>query len=154
MTWPFLLAHGKPKGRLPMTGRSGQKRDGKAPTRRQLRAQIIRNGECVFEHEWDSGGPGAGAGVEAVYEWRGQYAVRSADYGPAGPFATLEEALEARGLLHVTDATVEIVCSRFTAQELADLLTEGGEGLPVRVNGEWFAYSPESGKFEWRPDGG
>jgi hypothetical protein len=84
----------------------------------------------------------------------GQYAVSSADYGPAGPFGSLDEALEDRELLHVTDATVEIACSLLTAQELAARLTEGGEGLPVRVNGEWFGYNPESGRFEWRPDGG
>jgi hypothetical protein len=133
-----------------MTGRD--ERDGKALTRSQLRARIIRDGECVFEHEWDSGG--LGAGLERVYQWQGQYAVSSADHGPAGPFATLDAALQARELLTVTDATVEITCSLLTAGELAGRLTEGGEGLPVRVNEEWFAHNPGSGRFEWRPDGG
>lgn len=92
--------------------------------------------------------------MEAVYEWQGQYAVSSADYGPAGPFASLDEALEARDLLHVNDATVRIDCSKLTAQELADRLTCGGEGWPVRVNAEWYGYNPESDRWEWRSDGG
>jgi hypothetical protein len=90
-----------------MTGRN--QREGKAATRRQLRARIIRHGECVFEHEWDSGGLGAGGGCEQVYRWRGKLAFASADYGNAGPFDSLEEVLKQQDcLLGVTSATESI----------------------------------------------
>jgi hypothetical protein len=57
-------------------------------------------------------------------------------------------------LLHINETTVRIDCSRLTAQELADRLTCGDEGLPIRVNEEWFGYNPETDRWELRPDGG
>jgi hypothetical protein len=69
--------------------------------------QIIQRGERVFVHEWDSGGPGAGAGCTSVYEWRGRFAV-STEEGSLGPYDSLQAALDAGGLEEVTDATVYI----------------------------------------------
>ena len=45
----------------------------------------------IAEQEWDSGGPGAGAGVDYIYEFEGKYYV----YHDAGidEYETKEEAL-------------------------------------------------------------
>jgi hypothetical protein len=123
-------------------------RNGDALTGPKLRDQIIDAGECVFEHEWDGGGPGAGAGVERVYRWRGKFAFASADNGRAGPFNTLEDALQAQDLLHVTDASTGVYCSLLTAQELAGQMTCEEDGCLVAVNGETWGYNQQAGSFE------
>ena len=52
----------------------------------------IRNeGDLIAEQEWDSGGPGAGAGVVSVYEFEGKYYVDH-DAG-IDEYETKEEAL-------------------------------------------------------------
>jgi hypothetical protein len=109
---------------------------------------IISEGELVFSHEWDSGGPGAGAGVEQVYHWNGQFAIFSADLGNSGPFATLDEALADQDLLMVTSATTRIDCSLLTAKELARRLQCDEDGYQVVLNGERYAYREEAGEFQ------
>jgi hypothetical protein len=121
--------------------------------------RIIEKGECVFAHDWESGGLGAGAGCEQVYRWRGKFAFASADYGNAGPFDSLEEVLKQQDcLLGVTSATDSIWCSLMTAAEIAARLTYSGydddEHYPISVNGESWGYNPETGEFEPRPDEG
>jgi hypothetical protein len=127
-------------------------RNGDALTGPRLRDQIIDAGECVFEHEWDSGGPGAGAGVERVYRWKGKFAFSSADNGRAGPFNTLDDALEAQDLLRVTDASTSIYCSLLKGDELAGQMTCEEDGCLVTVNGEPWEYDQQAGRFEPRPD--
>jgi hypothetical protein len=118
--------------------------------------RIIEEGEEVFAHAWDSGGPGAGAGCERVYRWRGKFAFASADYGNAGPFDSLEEVLKQQDcLLGVTSVTEYIWCPLMTAEEIAARLTYYGyddEHYPISVNGEPWGCNPETGKFEPRPD--
>jgi hypothetical protein len=131
-----------------MSVRNGQKRGGDAKTSRELRDQIIDAGECVFEHEWESGGPGAGAGSEQVYRWRGKFAFSSLDNGRAGPFNALEDALQAQQLLHVTDKSTRVYCSLLKGQELAGRLTCKEDGCLVTVNDELWRYDQGAGRFE------
>ena len=123
-------------------------RNGDALTGPKLRDQIIDAGECVFEHEWGSAGPGAGAGVERVYRWKGRFAFSSLDNGRAGPFNTLEDALQAQDLLHVTAASTSVYCSLLKAQELAGQMTCEEDGCLVTVNGDLWRYDQQAGRFE------
>src|SRR5271166_5181266 len=68
---------------------------------------IIEEGEVVGTHSWNSGAPGAGAGVTYIYRFRG-LVFTSTDFGIDGPYEGLSEAAEAVGLLTVTDATERI----------------------------------------------
>jgi len=65
---------------------------------------IIEEGEVVGMHSWNSGNPGAGAGVTYIYRFRGLF-FTSTDFGIDGPYKGFSEAAEAVGLLTVTDAT-------------------------------------------------
>src|SRR5271166_6270717 len=68
---------------------------------------IIEQGEPVGMHSWNSGAPGAGAGVTYIYRFRGLF-VTSIDFGIDGPYEGFSEAAEAVSLLTVTDATERI----------------------------------------------
>lgn len=84
-------------------------------------------GDQVCALEWDSGSPGAGAGSEAAYEWRGKFFFLGSD-GLGGPFAALADAMQ--GVIPMTDdgriivgaATREISCWRWSIAELIDHL--------------------------------
>ena len=82
------------------------------------------HGHPVFKLEWDSGGPGGGAGTLSVYSFQDLYFTMSVDFGFAGPFDTLEEGLSHLGILwkdgriRVNDATREIRCRAWTDEEL------------------------------------
>ena len=69
--------------------------------------EIIENGEKVGEQEWDSDGPGAGAGSLVVYRYAGKFFALD-DVEFMGPYDTFREAAEAVGLFVRTDATTEI----------------------------------------------
>ena len=63
---------------------------------RDFWASIREAGELVASQEWDSGGPGAGAGVVEVYEYNERFFV----FHDAGvsEYETLYEALRENGL--------------------------------------------------------
>lgn len=69
--------------------------------------EIREHGEVVGRHEWDSGGPGAGAGSLVVYRYAGKF-FGDDDVASIGPYATFAEAADALGLLRETDATTSI----------------------------------------------
>lgn len=69
--------------------------------------RILENGEEVAYQEWDSGGPGAGAGRVSVYEYAKKFYVLN-DEGMDGPFGTKAEAITAGGVNIINDATKEI----------------------------------------------
>lgn len=69
--------------------------------------RIRDEGEVVAEQEWDSGGPGAGAGVSRVIFFKGRYWGEH-DAGREGPFESLDDAAWAAGVYHITDATVKV----------------------------------------------
>lgn len=118
----------------------------------ELVEHIIENGEEFYSLDWDSCGPGAGAGCEYVYCWKGQYAVMSADNGNSGPYAKLEDALTAHDLLMVTSATIGVWCSVWTARQLANRLhCEVDDGHELSLNGEDYVYRGAKGKFLRKP---
>ena len=69
---------------------------------------VMEEGDVIFQHDWDSGGPGAGAGSEIVYKFGGLIWPYSETEGVYGPMKTLEEALASGDFLTVTDATTGI----------------------------------------------
>ena len=68
---------------------------------------VISSGREVAYQDWDSAGPGAGAGRVSVYLYKGGYFVLH-DAGLDGPLPTLASALESGGIDRVNEATVEI----------------------------------------------
>ncbi len=69
---------------------------------------VLEEGELVARKEWDSGGPGGGAGVVTVYEFRSCFfGVSDEDF--RGPFDDLDEACDSVGLKAITSATQTIV---------------------------------------------
>jgi hypothetical protein len=128
-----------------MRTHDGDDRDEEAES---LVDRIVEKGKAVFSHDWDSGGPGAGAGSETVYRWRGKFAIGSEVYENPGPFGSLDEALEELGnLLTVTGATTDIWCSLLTAEELAKRLQpyDDDEGYAIMINDEPWAYRKGKG---------
>jgi hypothetical protein len=99
---------------------------------------IGEQGQIVFRHRWDSGGPGAGAGAEIVYKFRDLYWPCSGDAGVFGPMETLEEALAVGDFLQLTDATTSIDCREVDSTELVEMLTGiDSSGLKwIDLNGE------------------
>jgi len=72
-----------------------------------LGEQVLDEGELVAYQDWDSGGPGGGAGRVSVYRFRDQYYIFN-DVGMDGPFSDFAQAAKSSGVLVETDATVEI----------------------------------------------
>jgi hypothetical protein len=69
---------------------------------------LMRDKRClVGRQDWDSGGPGAGAGTVDVYQFRGVF-VGEDDVLIYGPFDSFAEAAAAVRLFHETDATTKI----------------------------------------------
>jgi hypothetical protein len=63
------------------------KKTAKRPSERRVRSK----GRRAWVVEWDSGGPGAGAGCEAIYELDGLYWYPCEWAGLMGPYKTLAE---------------------------------------------------------------
>jgi len=59
---------------------------------------IVEEGEVVGSHSWNSGNPGAGAGMTIVYRFRGLFFTND-DFGIDGPYEGFSEAAEAVNLL-------------------------------------------------------
>jgi uncharacterized protein (TIGR02996 family) len=115
----------------------------------EIKEYIIEEGEMVYELEWDSGGPGAGAGVNSVHHWKGKY-VSSSDNGHEGPFNSLDEALEEDdGLLCVNSATGCINSSVMSAKEIAKrLVCYEKDGFEVQINGQYWVYRAATNDFK------
>ncbi len=68
---------------------------------------VLEQGKIVAERYWDSGGPGGGAGVVRLYEFRNCFFGFTEDEF-RGPFDNLEEACDVVALRAVTSATKRI----------------------------------------------
>lgn len=68
---------------------------------------IPEHAELVAQLHWDSGGPGAGAGVSCVYRAFGAFYV-SDDFGLSEPYQDYEHAVRHHGIYTVNDATTRI----------------------------------------------
>jgi hypothetical protein len=89
-------------------------------------------GDCVFSLDWDSGGPGAGAGTENVYRIAGKYLYLSNTYGWTGPFETLDDAY---GSIFVSAATQSIHCSEWSEEEIIRRIQLYGGPAVLYING-------------------
>ncbi len=65
---------------------------------------ILSQGVLCAYQDWDSGGPGAGAGRVSCHRYRRRYYVMH-DAGLDGPFATIAQAIDGSSLFAVTEAT-------------------------------------------------
>jgi hypothetical protein len=72
-----------------------------------MRQRVRNEGLLVGRNEWDSGGPGAGAGVNDVYLFHRLFFAED-DVGMFGPYETFLEAADAVGLLSAGEATTSI----------------------------------------------
>ncbi len=65
---------------------------------------IVESGNEVSYQDWDSGGPGAGAGRVSVYKYKDEfYSIH--DAGMDDPFVTIEEVVKSAGIDNINDAT-------------------------------------------------
>lgn len=115
------------------------------PDPEEVTDDIIANGKSVFTHEWDN--DEWGAGCEEVFCLDGRFAISSLDFGNAGPFDTLEDALTERDLLEVTKATTGIECSLWSAEELARCLVCDEARTTITLNGQEWTYRRTTGRF-------
>lgn len=76
---------------------------------------VLRVGDPVYGLDWDSGGPGAGAGTESVYRVGDVYVAVSSTFGLGDPCATLDEAV---GAIFVSGATRTISCAEWSEEEI------------------------------------
>ena len=68
---------------------------------------VREEGRVVAQHDWDSGGPGAGAGSVVIYLFRGLF-FGDDDTGCFGPFETFADAAKGMGIFIETSATTRI----------------------------------------------
>lgn len=92
----------------------------------------LRLGTEVFSLDWDSGGPGAGAGSETVYRVGPAYLYLSSTFGWQGPYESLDDAY---GCIAVTGATQSIWCSEWDEDEIVARIELYGEPSVIHVNG-------------------
>jgi hypothetical protein len=79
--------------------------------------KISNEGNLVARQEWDSGTPGAGAGVQYVYEFRRLFFATD-DTSMYGPYDNFTEAANSVGILNVNDATKSVwVSSEYRPHE-------------------------------------
>lgn len=99
----------------------------------EILGEVVRGlGHEVFSLDWDSGGPGAGAGTEVVYRLAGKYLYLSSTYGWTGPYDTLDEAY---GHIFVSAATDSVCCSEWSEDEIIARMTLNGGPPVLHING-------------------
>ncbi len=107
-------------------------------------SKIIKNGKVVLSYNWDTRGPGAGAGVEQIFCLKGKFAVASEYEGALGPFDSLINAIEQTQVLCITDAGESIECDSLSVSQIIDLLQLCCVGYePVMdINGQTCEFDP------------
>lgn len=106
--------------------------------------ELIENGQEVFRMEWDSGGAGAGAGMEQIlmYRWRYYFISSDLEEEEIPGYPSLEEALEEGGLLEISEA-VTAISSEWPAELLISKLAYSGEvETKFRINGKEYRALP------------
>ncbi|MGI0481647.1 hypothetical protein ACN4EE_12745 [Geminocystis sp. CENA526] len=95
-------------------------------------------GEVVYSVYWDSGAPGAGAGYELIYLWKGQYVVWLTDDPDRPVYDNLTEAIMGVELNFVNDAIKEIKSTELSSEEIVELLEVyiGNNIHKLTINGE------------------
>lgn len=108
--------------------------------------RLIEEEEPVYSVAWDSGSPGAGAGAELVYRWKGGYLVLSDQDAADALYPTLGDAIQETELHLVTGATQKIRSSELTSEEIAAMLRTVDQGrYQVLINGERWATDGSGG---------
>lgn len=69
--------------------------------------EILNRGKEVAFQDWDSGGPGIGAGRVSVLLFEGAFYV-SHDAGLDGPFPSITQAISSGGIMDINESTVAI----------------------------------------------
>ena len=110
---------------------------------------IVEQGEEALVHHWDSGGPGAGGGIECVYCYDGRFAVANSEFENEGPFGSLNEAIEQTDVLFITDASSRIECDTLSVTEILRLLKiDVGSGTPsLDINGTTCEFDTNAEKY-------
>ena len=107
--------------------------------------EVVTKGKCVFSIYWDTGSPLAGAQVEQIYKYQGQYWTDKFQEEMMGPFTSFVEALEP--MLEIGNVTEYIECTEMGDEELAERLVvyncDGGETFTI--NGRSYTVLDESG---------
>lgn len=112
-------------------------------------AKLLDEGKVVFEHDWDSGGPGAGS--EQVLMYRGRFWYCSIDQGTHGPYDDLLGTVARYGLLTVTEATTEISSSILSTAEMVlrlEYAFKDMDRVEFTVNCDTYAYEQGAGFSE------
>ncbi len=98
---------------------------------------ILEEGIPVFRRY--SGSGGVEAEIELIYQWEERYWYTSMTEELAGPYDSLDVALEARGGLIVEEGTQEIECEEWSVPTLLNkLVVHAPAGHRVEVNGQRF----------------
>ena len=92
---------------------------------RQFARKIRDEGIPVFTYAWNSGNPGAGAGVEYIFSLDGQMVVASSEDDKLhGPYDDLHTLFEAHpDLLTVNETTEAIECIYLDAADISTMLS-------------------------------
>jgi len=112
---------------------------------------LLDEGRVVFEHGWDSGGPGAGSGSERVLAYRGRFWYSSLDFGVRGPYGDLLDTVVRHGLFTVTEATTELSSTVLSTAELVLRLEsefKDMDRVEFTVNCDTYVYEKGSGFSE------
>ncbi len=97
---------------------------------------FLQLADKVFSLDWDSRGPGAGAGQESVYRLGATYFTSSEGCGWDGPYCSLDEALG--GSIAIGASTQEIRCSEWSEDEIISRVWLHDPPPVVTINGsEW-----------------
>lgn len=117
-------------------------------------SKITRQGEVVLSYYWDSGGPGAGAGVEQVFCLEGYYAVASEYEGLLGPFDSLIQAIEETKILSIGDSGERIECASLSVAQIIDLLQMycSGKEPILHINGQTCEFDSDIGCYRQTTD--
>jgi hypothetical protein len=109
------------------------------PAREYRSSTVRRHGKVVFVHEWDSGGPAAGASQDFVYFYDDRYfSWHEYDGEFDGPFDSLTQAI-LEGEMGAGTGTISIDCTELDADELAKRVPcFGDEEQEIQLNGEDF----------------
>jgi hypothetical protein len=105
-------------------------------------------GEEVLSVDWDSGGPGAGAGTIYVRKFGQEYRAVFPDHGETtGPYGSLAEAVALSDIGELTSACKSLSYRRgeVRLKELLDALRPE-EGQAIAINGAAWRY----GGGRWR----
>jgi hypothetical protein len=86
-----------------------------------LKELVLKEGKTVYSLFWDSGGPGGGAGSEAIIKFKHLYWTCTEYTGFSGPYDALEYALSSE-FTTVTSATQSINSSELSIAEIVELL--------------------------------